>query len=482
MQFQLLGWGPDLDPATPGVIIDMNGAIPTSDGFRALEQSILLSGPGSAQFARSLAVANTSGGTHAVIAAYGSDTTASTCTLFEIVAGGTYTSRGTYTASTYTTPVIFRQFDSSMFAAREGSSLRRAIKGASFTDATGAPSCALIESTRDFLIAFNTATSYDWHCCALGNAGDWTPSISTQSARGVFYDKGGPVLACGRFGESVLAWTTSQTWLGRYVGAPEVWQWEQLSRDIGCVGPEAVCETPYGVCWSSNSDIHIYDGQSIRSLDTEPCRRTMFEPLLEPTQIKSRRQLSLDRRNNLLWVFYANQVGGTGAEYVGRTKAVAYHFGSKKWSYLQTFATRAANQLQAFEYSGLSSTVTTAVYDSLLFVPTGADLYHLDPSPGSVSATGYITTGLFGDTTTKTMVKSVRGRYSTRHPLATTANLLTQRSGMAGDTTAVQTATIDADMKFPFRQTGRYHSVKLNLQWTDVVSGLDIDLVPMGNR
>jgi hypothetical protein len=478
VQLQLLGWGPDLDPATPGVIVDMDGVIPTTDGFRALEGEDFVSAAAATFVARSMGIVNTSTGVHAVVAAYGSDTTASTCTLFEVVYGGTYTARGTYTAGAYTTPVMFRQFDSSMFAAREGSALKRAAKGASFSDATGAPSCSLIESTKDFVIAFNTATGYDWHCCALGNAGDWTPSVSTQSARGILYDKGGPVIASGRFGEYVLAFTQSQTWLGRYVGAPEVWQWEQISRDVGCVGPEAVCETPFGVCWVSKGDVHIYDGQSIQPLNTQPVRETMFSGELRYRQLLPYCQIAFDRKNGLLWLSYAS--GTPTTEYTGRSKAFAYHFESKKWSKLG-FGALAFNQVPTPEYRGLSAAVPTTTYDDFLFVFVGTSLYRLN-SDDKASGSGYVVTGVMGDPVQKSMFRAVRAKYSEKGANSPIAVLLTQRQAMAGGTTAQQTATLDADLKYPFRQTGRYHSVKLHIEGTDIVSGIDVDIVPMGAR
>jgi hypothetical protein len=482
VQLQLLGWGPDLDPATSGVLVDMDGVIPTQDGFMALESTTGLAAENATQVARSLGAVNTSTGLHAVMAVYQSSSTASTCTLLEIGTAGALTARGTYTAGTYTTPVMFRQFDSSLFAAREGSALKRATKGASFTDATGAPSCALIETTRDFLIAFNTSTGYDWHCCAVGNAGDWTPSVSTQSARGIFYDKGGPVVAAGRFGEYVVAFTQTQTWLGRYVGAPEVWQWEQYSRDVGCAGPEAICETPYGLVWSSNSDIHIYDGQGIRSLDTDPCRRSMFVSSVEPTHIKAKRQLAFDKRNNLLWVMWAYAINGNASVYEGRTRAFVYHFETKKWAPLVTFPSKAANQLPLTEYVGLSQVAPTESYDTFMFVKENASLYHIRPTNGATGQSGHVETGVFGDPVVKTMCRAVRVRYATKGTDSPAACLTTIRQAMDGTSTATSTATLDADLKYPFRQTGRYHSVKMYVAETDVVNGLDVDLVPMGGR
>lgn len=478
MQLQLLGWGPDLDPTTPGVLVDMQKVIPTSKGFRVIEFNDVLAQLDSTYVIRTMAVgAGTSiSAVHAVVAAYHSTTTNSTCTLLEL-SGGSGTVRGTYTAGPYTSPVMFRQFDNEMYAVRHGSPMKRAARASDFTAVSGAPECTLLESTRDFLIAFNTTAGYDWHCCAIGNALDWNLSVSNQCVRGEFFDKAGPVVCASRNGEYVIAFTRSQTYLGRYVGAPEVWQWEQISRDVGCVGPEAACETPYGTCWIGRNDIYVYNGQGIAPLDTKAVRKTIFGGL--DTSKLQFAQVAWDRKNGLLWVFMAPNAGT--APYSGRVLIYVYHFESKRWAPdpLNQIV-MAANQLSTPEYAGVGAASASVTFDDFLYATSGFVYRLLGDDRQNLNA--YITTGSFGSPTLMSMVRAVRPVYAEKGNSRDVAILETSRYSVDGSATASQTATLDTDFKFQFRQTGRWHSVKIGMSYEDTINVIDVDMVPMGSR
>jgi hypothetical protein len=416
---------------------------------------------------------------HIVVSAYSSESTATTCVLFDL-STGTAVQRGTYTATTYT-PVMFRQFDNEMFAARAGSEMKRAAYGGDFTAVSGAPSCSLIEATRDFMLAFDTSDGYDWQCSAIGNALDWALSVSTQAVRGKFFGKAGPVVAAAQFAEYVMAFTNSQTYLGRYVGAPEVWQWEQISRDVGCVGPEAVCSTPFGTCWVGRNDVYVYDGQAVTPLNTQGTRQTIFATV-DTTKIQHA-QAAWDRKNGLLWLFFA--MASTGTSYAGRLQSYAYHFESKRWvdSPLSEGVVLAANQMQTPEYFDIGGPTTTQgdfLYCSAFPSPSDITLRKLIST--SRTRTGFVETGVFGDPVRASMVKSVRPIYAARGTAVAECLLSTQLKSPDGGATATSTATLDADFKFPFRQTGRWHSMYLYLKQTDALKSVDIDFVLLGNR
>jgi hypothetical protein len=479
VQLQLLGWGPDLDPATPGVLVDAYNVIPTTDGFRALEPfDYIVTSASNTGYPRAFVSAKVSGVTpHTIIAAYGSDSTLSTMTMWEIGFSGSINARGTYTATTYTTPVLFRQFDNVMYAARSGSPLKSASVGGDFTAVSGAPSCALIESTRDFLVAFNTDAAYDWHCSAIGNGTDWTLNVSNQCVRGKFFDRQGAITAAGKVGEILAAFTDTQMWTGRYSGAPDVWQWERISNDIGCVGAEAAVETPFGLCWMGRNDIYIYDGTAPRPLDTDPVRTTLFG--LFTRSLIQFCQLAWDRKRGLLWV-YGPPAGASRLEH--RYTAFCYHFGTKKWSKAETAAHRSANQLPTSDYAFSNASVSA---DDMLSVwGTSGVIYLVRAYPdGQVNATGYIKSGYVGDSTTRTMIRSLRPKFSAKSSSYNgTALVETRLADLSGGATATQTATLDADFKYQLRQTGKWHSWTVTLRGEDVVSAFDVDLVPVGNR
>lgn len=478
MLLQLIGWAPDLDPATPGVLIDANGAIPQSDGFMAVAPFTSVTG---AINVRAMAIVNV-GPTRQdfYTVEYTSDTTASTATIYNF-SGWSGTVRYTYTAETYTTPVVIRQFDSETYFARRGSPLVVADASGTAVTAIIAPSFGTIEVTKDFVIGFDADTGFDWHCSAFGDGRDWNLSVSNQCVRGSFFNKQGPIVAAGRSGESVLAFTETQTWVGRYVGPPEAWQWEELSREVGCVGAEAVTETPYGVCWLGNHDIYIFNGGQFAPLNTVGVRRTLFESLNR--DMLRYAQVAWDRKRGLLWVLAA---ASNQTTYSYRNKAYAYHFDSKRWSPAYIGEIRAANQLtvQNFDVAGFLG--ENRASDELLFardVGFGLNEICFLDSTKQTAASATIQTAYIGDPVQLSMVRSVRPRYSTKNTGADgTMVLETRLKSFDGGATASQTAVLDADFKYNTRQTGRYHSVILTLKGRDVVSALDIDLVPVGRR
>ena len=483
MMLQLMGWAPDLDPTTPGVMTSTTNILPRADGFGVLPTPSALTPvstiPG---FVRSWAIARSGNVLHTVVAAYGSQDsgTATTCTLYEINGQGAVTARASCTASTFTEPVILRQFDNAMYAARAGYPLRFAPPLTDFTAITGSPECSLLESTKDFLIAFNTEAGFDWHCSAIGDPLDWALSVSNQCVRGKFFEKSGPIVAAGRYGEAVLAFTRSQTWVGRYVGAPEVWQWEQISREVGCVGPEAVEETPAGLCFVGLDNVYIFNGATITPLNTEGVRRTLFgDSSSDPGAFIARAlignsQLVFDKSRQLLWLFY--QYGSLW----NRGQAVAYHFITQRWGTAFIPDYRAASQLAQPDYSYGTSSGTDLLYFNGPSSNNG--LYRIGNDAGT--GNGSITTGWVGDVQRVSMVRAVRPKFSrSGGEFLSYLNLTSRLKAIDyGAVTAATASTLTADSSWLARQTGRWHRATINLRNRDVLHSIDWDVVPKGTR
>ena len=481
MKLQLLGWAPDIDPATPGVIVDASACVATTDGIRPMQSPEILFSTVTAAYPRSFAAVSVGDSTaHIVCAAYSAGAaTSSTCTLLEF-SNALTTARGTYTASTFTDPVIFRFFDGEMFAAKKNSPLKYAARGSDFTAVTGAPEASLLETTRDFVIAFDTTSGYDWQTCAIGNSHDWTLSVSNQAVRGELFNKSGRIVATGLFRENLIAFTETQMWIGRYVGAPSVFEWEQVAKDIGCVGPEAVAETPYGICWMSQSDVHIFDGTAPRSLNTQGVRRTMFYET--SNEWRKHSQLAWERKSGMLWIIAASDDAPVSDYW--RKRQFSYHFESQKWMPGQsTVWISEINQLSAANYL---FTAAGPVRDEMMGTAWAPGLLTVCAAQNVRVPTGTTSanfkTGFIGDPSTMTMVKSVRPTIVDRYEGgACTGTLYSQMKTM--DSTAVtQVSPLTSDSDFKFRQQGRYHQIKVELQNEDCISGLDVDIVPMGKR
>lgn len=490
MQFQLLGWGPDLDPSTPGVLVDVNNVIPSTDGYRAMEPFELVDGGSIGGKWRSFILSQV--GTNLRINAVLTDATfvsaTFAATIYNWELGGSFSSAYSYssTSTTWAVPVIMRQFDNNIIAARAKQKLVAIDSAGTGGVITSSPTCTTVETTRDFVIAFNTDAGFDWHCSAIGDERDWALSVSNQCVRGKLFDIKGPITAASKLNENVLAFSRSQCWLGRYVGAPDVWQWDRVSGDVGCVGPEAVAETPYGVVWVSPNDIHIYDGSVIRSLNTDPVRQTIFAGISRP--LIRYAQVYWERKRGLLW-FAFSPVSDTSFRY--RTTAFAYHFESKRWSKADLSALAGGAVFTAFAQGGVQDyAIGTATWaqgvqqfdDLLIAVDISAANFMRASTTAQTAALGYVESGYIGNPSRSTMIRSVRPLFSSNDNSNGTLTLETRVQGLSGGSTATQTTTLDADFKYPLRQTGRWHSFKHVLTGTDVVNGYEVDLVPVGTR
>lgn len=494
MQFQLLGWGPDLDPSTPGVLVDVEGVIPTVDGYEPMQPFIGAGSIGGSWRAFHLGRMSPGLRLHAALTDSTLGTPSAAASVYEYALQGGQSVVYNYgsTANTFTTPMIFRQFDDNIIIARAKNQLVSVTSAGVGGVITASPTCTTIESTKDFVVAFNTDAGFTWHCCAIGDERNWTVSVSNQCVRGRFYDVRDRITCASKYGENLAAWSQSQMWVGRYVGAPEVWQWDRVSGDVGCVGEEAAAETPYGLVWVSANDIHIYDGSVITPLDTQPVRRALFNSVSR--QLIRYAQAFWERKRGIVW-FAFPAAGDT--VFRKRTAVFGYHFASKKWTkggfsqFLFSEATFASMSPTAFPQGSIQDyTVGTASwasgvqqYDDLLIAAdTGAASFLRVAQDQTAYATGWLQTGYFGDNVVKTMAKAVRPRFSSNDNSNGTLTLETRLQGLSGGSTASQTATLDTDFKYPLRQTGRWHSFRHVLTGTDRVSGYDIDLVPMGQR
>ena len=481
MKFQLIGWAPDIDPSTPGVIVDASACVATTDGIRPMQPVDTLYSSVTAAYPRSFAAVSVGDSTaHIVAACYSAGaSTSSTCTLYEF-SNAIAVARGTYTASTFTDPVMFRFFDGEMFAAKVNSPMKYAARGGDFTAVTGAPSCSLLEATRDFVIAFDTSTGYDWQTCAIGNAHDWTLSVSNQAVRGELFNKSGRIVATGLFRENLIAFTETQMWLGRYVGAPSVFEWEQIAKDIGCVGPEAVAETPFGICWMSQSDIHIFDGTAPRSLNTQGVRRTMFYDISPEWRKYS--QLAWERKSGLLWVVATSNNAPVSDWW--RRRQFTYHFETQKWMPgASTVWISEINQLTAANYLFTAAGPSRDDMMGAVWAPGLLTIAATQNERVPVGTTyANFTTGFVGDQSTISMVRSVRPTFVDRNIGGNcTATLYSQMKSM--DSTAVtQVRALTSSEDFKFRQTGRWHQLKIECLTDDCISGLEFDIVPMGKR
>lgn len=188
----------------------------------------------------------------------------STTEVSEVVAGE-YTQR--YEHSTDVVQVSFTSLGSVSLMANGVDKVAAATPTLGFTAITAAPVANLLVSASGFIMALGYAGHADgWWSSGLFNHEAWAPDPATQASNGTLYQTPGAITAGCQYNDDVIAFKRDATYRGRYVGVPNVWEWDVLSDTIGCVGPNAMCTTPAGVIFVGSDDIHLLSGSGIQSL------------------------------------------------------------------------------------------------------------------------------------------------------------------------------------------------------------------------
>lgn len=461
---RLLGFNPDADPTPPGVIVDCESLVPSEVGMRPAASAVSVGLPALASDARGAFAARNLAGVRRVIVGTGS-------ALYEAGSGSwtDVSALGGYALGT-DDRWSFAQFGDSAIAASLGADMQRSSSGA-FAAISGAPKARVIISLRGFVLALHTnegtyGDSPDrWWCSALLDETDWTPSISTQCTTGRLVESGGALKAGARLGDDAVVYKERAMWLARYVGAPEVWNFQLVSGEIGCVGQEAVVDTGAGHIFVGLDDIYSFDGVRPQSIAVGSVRE-WFVRTRDPVYAYRTRVL-WDRQTSLAYIFFPS-AGSGGVVDTG----LVYHVRTGKWGRLDmTVEAPLIYASPAVTYDSGSAIVST--YDSGPSIPfdspfwvTGQELIALIDSThtlktlSGVAGASSFTTGDFGDEDAYTMCDALKVRFKVA-PDSATATGYTKND--LGEMVQQASTAIRNDAAFDLRQTGRWHRFKVEM-------------------
>ena len=479
----LIGWAPDADPTAPGVIADCSNLIPSERGMVAAPTATAPAGVGVlAADARGAAVTTSTTGTRRVLV--GTQTR-----LYEL-SGTTYTDV-TRAAGVYVGAAdnrwSFAQFGNATVATNDTDAMQASTSGV-FADISGAPKARVVCAAANFVIAFNTSDgtygdqSDRWWCSAINDHTSWTPSVTTQATTGRLIGDGGEITAAARLGQQVVAYKARSMFLGTYVGAPVVWQWDQVPGELGCVGPEAVVDIGGAHIFVGDDNIWLYDGTRPVPIAEGVVRRWFFDN--SSATYRFRTIVSMDRQSNRVWIFFPSSGSGTG----NPDRAIVYHLAKKTWG-------RADNAVQcALAYVGSGTTFDGAnvtfnsapavSMDSPYWLAGGRVAAAITSGRQLVTLTGTVgastlTTGDIGDDEQVTMLRRARLRF-TDDP--TSANAQGFRRQGAGAALVAAASASRNDTGFDLRQSGRWHRVTFTMSGDYEVTGMAVDITAAGRR
>lgn len=480
----LLGFTPDVDATTPGVITDCTMFIPYENGMTgAPTPSTPVNTPALAAACLGATVlTNLTGGRRLF---------AGTTTKMYELSGGAWVDRsrgGNYSGGS-DTRWSFAQFGDTSLCTNNVEVIQRSTGGA-FADIAGAPDAKIIFTVGAFVMALNVDDGADkpdgWHCCAALDDTDWVEDVSTQCNSGRLVSAPGEITAGARLGEYAVAYKERAIYVGQYVGSPSVWDWIPVpGGDAGCVGPDALCDVN-GVHFVVGMDnFWIFDGTRPIPVGDQQVRQWFYNN--SNPSYRYRTQCVFDRQTQRIWVFYPG-IGSTTPN-----NCLVYHIVTKQWGRANQSIEAVLNYVTpGITINGLDSLSSTIhgipaiPYDSQYWQAGGRALSTFNTShqlqlQSGVSTASSFTTGDNGDDDGVSSLLQVRLRYASGfNPTSASCSLFYKMN--EGDALTMGASSLINDGKFDCRQTARFHRAQFDFTGDVRVTGINSNLAAAGFR
>lgn len=478
----LLGFTPDADPLTPGVITDCTNLVPTETGMQGAPSGMAPSdAPVLAAACLGAVVVTKLDSTRRLIAGTGTK-------LYEL-SGGVWVdvSRATsYTAGSDTRWSLC-QFGDTTIAAN-GQIIQRSAGTGAFADIASAPSAKIVFSVGAFVMALNVndgAVKPDgWANCASFDDTDWVPNVATLANSGRLVSTPGMITAGGRLGEFAIAYKEKSIYVGQFVGAPATFDWTPApSGNAGCVGQDAWCDINGMHFVVGTDNIWLFDGTRPTPIGNGQVRQWLYNN--SNAAFLYRTQCNYDAQNNRVWVYFCSRT----ASYPDT--ALVYHTLSKQWGKVIINSQAALNYVSGITtingldaYGANINVLAPMSFDSQFWLGGGhsaaifGDGNQLSSLTGP-SVTSSFTTGDLGDDDQVTLLSQVRLRFQANPTSAS----MTPRSKMnEGDPFTNGSVSTLTEGKFDTRQSGRFHRARFDLTGDYKVNAIRPKITPLGTR
>jgi hypothetical protein len=477
-----IGFAPDLDPTTPGVIVDCAMLIPSMRGMRAAPSAVdagmpPLPGPalGGATLVKLDGTARMVVGT-------------ANC-LYEEASGRWVDI--TRKSGPYLTPGSgiwrFAQFGNVTLATNKADRLQQSQTG-EFEDIPGAPKAAIVEAVAGFVLLFNTADPIygvrpdGWWCSALYDHTIWTPSQATQCANGRIIDTPGQVNAARGLGPDIVVYKDNSMYYGTYQGPPIVWAMNLISNQIGAPCQEAVVSIGTAHIFMGNDNFYLFDGT--RPTPIGDAVKQWFFKDRSPWHKQTVRSVH-DRVNTCIyWYYVSNRSQGN------IDSCLVYHYKTGQWGRANRAIECGIDFVSGkITWSSLGDLARTwhdlpkVTWDSHFWTnvalhPSIIDTTHTVRTLTGVAQSSSLTTGDFGDDTHYSLLQSVRLRCA-QDPVC--ATMSTQHRQTLGSDFAPGAHSTYFEGKFDIDVSARYHRALLTFQGDTELIGYTPELIPDGD-
>ena len=404
--------------------------------------------------------------------------------IYTVSGSGTLTQVNTGLTTGANDRVRFTQFGKTVIICNNAEKLKSWVLGTSTTFAevsASAPIAKFITVVRDFVVCANTFETtqqqYRVRWSAINDETDWVENVNTQSDYQDIPD-GGQIMGIrgGEFGLVLLERSIHRM---TYVGTPFIFQFDNISRNKGCMVSGSVAQYQGITFFLSDDGFYMCDGQQVVPIGAEKVDRFFLSDASE-SEYNSMSAAIDPVRKLVIWNY--KSVDAT-------RKLLIYNFATKKWTYGDANtdylgeASSGASTLEELDsISGSIDALTTSL-DSLLYV---GGKYFLGGTYGTrvysftgASLTGSIATGDIdvGANSVVTLARPIVDNGS--GSLSVASRTLLNQSVTYGTSTAA-----DSENRVSLRSAGRYHRLKLiptGANWKTAVA-VDVDVTPQGVR
>lgn len=381
---------------------------------------------------------------------------------------------------TGTYPWRWTQFGKVVIAANGAEKLQAWTLGTStaFADlAAAAPIASYVSVVRDFVVAANIASypnRVQWS--DINDETDWTSGVTSQSDYQDIPD-GGNIkgITGGEFGIVLLERSIVRM---SYIGAPFFFQFDTISRTLGCYEQGSVAQYGPLTFFLSDDGFYVCDGQTVKPIGAEKIDRWFWDDV-DPSNIDKMSTAVDPIRKTVSWCYPNTRAGQT---------ILIYNWQVQRWTYVDTTANYIAaaatpgvtlEGLDTYSASidALETSLDSRAWVGGKFVFAGAQgakiVTFTGPSASATFETGDFAAGQ------NSVVRLARPQVDNG-----SASVAVASRDLLSDSVSFGTSiAADSDNRVSLRSFGKYHRLKVipSGGWTTAV-GVDVDTIQAGRR
>lgn len=451
-----------------GVLTNCTNLVPTVRGMEAAAMPVSVNQTAMASVCQGAAVVKKPDNTTRLLAG--------TATKLYEGQSGQWTVIGraaTYTLST-DSRWRFVQFGAVTLASNENDTIQFSSATGAFADISAAPKAAIVETVNNFVFAFDTndGTFGDnpdgWWCCALGNYLSWTPSITTQAARGNLTSSPGKITAGKRFGSQIIAYKQQAMYVGTYQGAPNPWDFQEVQGLAGALSQEVVVNVG-----TPEQPMHIFMGyDNFYSFDGGrplPIGNFLKDVVFNSELNRAYQHLVTALHDPVKQRIYFYYPSGANTQ---PTACVVYNYKTQMWgrddrtieAVIDYISTTNITYDDVGTYYATYDSFPDRGYDTLFLsssqpVPAIINSSHIIQSLTGVPTSCTLTSGDVGDPSQFTLLKRVEPVFITAPMSGSMVNYYRNVMGVAMTTDSG--ATMDSNYRFDVLREAKWHRVNM---------------------